>query len=55
MWRRVSLVILISSAAIVFGALYVIYRLVDPLPPRHLVIAASTADLDTITLRSATP
>jgi uncharacterized protein len=39
----VSLVILISSAAIVFGALYVIYRLVDPLPPRHLVIAASTA------------
>ena len=43
MWRRVSLVILISSAAIVFGALYVIYRLVDPLPPRHLVIAASTA------------
>jgi TRAP-type uncharacterized transport system substrate-binding protein len=43
MWRRVNLVILISSAAIVFGALYVIYRLVDPLPPRHLVIAASTA------------
>jgi hypothetical protein len=43
MWRRVSLVILISSAVIVFGALYVIYRLVDPLPPRHLVIAASTA------------
>jgi len=42
MWRRVSLVILISSAAIVFGALYFIYRLVDPLPPRHLVIAAST-------------
>ena len=42
MWRRVSLVILISSVAI-FGALYVIYRLVDPLPPRHLVIAASTA------------
>ena len=43
MWRRVSLVILISSAAIALGALYVIYRLVDPLPPRHLVIAASTA------------
>jgi hypothetical protein len=42
MWRRVSLVILISSVAI-FGALYVIYRLVDPLPPRHLIIAASTA------------
>jgi len=43
MWRRMSLVILISSAAIALGALYVIYRLVDPLPPRHLVIAASTA------------
>ena len=43
MWRKVSLVILISSAAIVVGALYVIYRLVDPLPPRHIVIAASTA------------
>jgi hypothetical protein len=43
MWRRVSLVILISSAAIAFGGLYVIYRLVDPLPPRHFVIAASTA------------
>src|SRR6476619_3414301 len=42
MWRRVSLVILLSSATIVFGALYAIYRLVDPLPPRHLVIAAST-------------
>ena len=42
MWRRVSLVILISLVAI-FGASYVIYRLVDPLPPRHLVIAASTA------------
>ena len=43
MWRRVSLVILISSGRDRFGALYVIYRLVDPLPPRHLVIAASTA------------
>ena len=43
MWPRLSLVILISSAAIVFSALYVIYRLVDPLPPRHIVIAASTA------------
>ena len=43
MWRRISLVIFISSAAIVSGALYVIYRLVDPFTPRHLVIAASTA------------
>jgi TRAP-type uncharacterized transport system substrate-binding protein len=43
MRRRVSLVILFSSAAVVFGALYVLYRVVDPLPPRHLVIAASTS------------
>jgi hypothetical protein len=34
------LVVLISSAALVFAAVYVAYRLVDPLPPRHLVIAA---------------
>jgi uncharacterized protein len=43
MWRSVSLVILVSSTAIVLAALYVVYRLVDPLPPRHLVIAASTS------------
>ncbi len=42
-WPRSSLVILISSAAIVFAAVYVAYRLVDPLPPRHLVIAAGAA------------
>jgi TRAP-type uncharacterized transport system substrate-binding protein len=40
MWPRLSLVILVMSAVIVCAALYVIYRLVDPLPPRHLVIAA---------------
>ena len=52
MWR---LVILISSAAIAFGALYVIYPLVDPLPPRHLVIAASMAgsEYDNIAKRHA--
>jgi uncharacterized protein len=52
MWR---LVIVIFSAVIVFGALYVIYRLVDPLPPRHLVIAASTAgsEYDNIAKRYA--
>ena len=43
MWPRSSLVVLISSAALVFAAVYVAYRLVDPLPPRHLVIAAGAA------------
>jgi hypothetical protein len=43
MWPRSSLIVLISAAAIVFAALYVAYRLVDPLPPRHLVIAAGLA------------
>jgi TRAP-type uncharacterized transport system substrate-binding protein len=43
MWPRSGLVILISSAAILFAALYVTYRLVDPLPPRHLVLAAGMA------------
>ena len=28
------------SAAIVLAVLYVAYRWIDPLPPRHLVIAA---------------
>jgi uncharacterized protein len=40
---RLSLVILFSSAAIIFAALYVTYRLMDPLPPRRLVIAAGAA------------
>ena len=40
MWIRLRLVSLISVAAIVVAALYITYRLVDPLPPRHLVIAA---------------
>src|SRR6185437_11819502 len=43
MWRTASLLFLVSSTAIVLAALYVVYRLVDPLPPRHLVIAASTS------------
>jgi hypothetical protein len=43
MWPRLSLVILIASAAIVVAALYVTYRLVDPLPPHHLAIAAGMA------------
>jgi hypothetical protein len=33
----------VPAAAIVVAALYVTYRLVDPLPPRHLSIAAAMA------------
>ena len=43
MRSRLPLVIVIGLAAIVVAALYVVYRLVDPLPPRHLVIAAGAA------------
>src|SRR4030095_4019327 len=43
MWFRSPLIVLISLAAIVLAALYVTYRLVDPLPPRHLAIAAGMA------------
>src|SRR5215469_11633137 len=40
---RSPLVIVIGSSAFVLAALYVVYRLVDPLPPRHLTIAAGIA------------
>jgi len=43
MWLRSPLVIVIVSAALVLAALYVVYRLVDPLPPRHLTVAAGIA------------
>ena len=45
MRRRLSkpLVIVIAWAAIVLASLYVVYRLVDPLPPRHFAIAAGIA------------
>jgi hypothetical protein len=45
MWRRFwkPLVIVLPTAAIVFAVLYIIYRVVDPLPPRHLAIAAGMA------------
>jgi hypothetical protein len=43
MWPRLPLVILIVSAAIVAAAFYVTYRLVDPLPPHRLAIAAGMA------------
>jgi hypothetical protein len=38
-----SLVLFVSATAIVFAALYITYRLVDPLSPRRLVIAAGMA------------
>jgi TRAP-type uncharacterized transport system substrate-binding protein len=42
MWRRVwkPLVIVLPWTAIVLAVLYIIYRLVDPLPPRRFAIAA---------------
>ena len=43
MWPRSPFIIVILSAAIVVAALYVTYRLVDPLPPRHFAIAAGAA------------
>src|SRR6266566_1113078 len=43
MWPRSPLIIVISLVAIVLAALYGAYRLVDPLPPRHLAIAAGAA------------
>ena len=43
LWPRLPSVIAILSAAIVVAALFVAYRLVDPLPPRHLAIAAAMA------------
>ncbi len=43
MWPRLPLVIVIPLAAIVLAVLYVTYRLVDPLPPRHVAIAAGMA------------
>ena len=42
-WPRSPLVVAIASAAIVLAVLYVAYRFVDPLPPRHLAIAAGMA------------
>src|SRR6266849_1733602 len=42
MWRRFwnPWIALVSSATIILAALYIIYSWVDPLPPRHLAIAA---------------
>ncbi len=35
-----SLFVMIPAAAMVVAVLYIVYRLIDPLPPRHLAIAA---------------
>ena len=45
MWDRFSkpLTVIVGTAAIVLAALYIAYRWVDPLPPRHLAIAAGPA------------
>ena len=45
MWGRFwkSWVVVVSSAAIIVAVLYITYRWVDPLPPRHLAIAAGAA------------
>ena len=45
MWPRFwkPLVIVIPSAAIVLAVFYMTYRFIDPIPPRHFVIAAGMA------------
>jgi hypothetical protein len=43
MRARLPVAIAVALAAIVVTALYIVYRLVDPLPPRHFVIAAGAA------------
>ena len=43
MWPRLTFLVVLGSAAIVVAALYIAYRLVDPLPPRQLAIAAGMA------------
>src|SRR6266542_7156990 len=47
MWHRLwkPSVIVLPWAAFVLAVLYIAYRLVDPLPPRHLAIAAGAAIL----------
>jgi TRAP-type uncharacterized transport system substrate-binding protein len=45
MWRRFwrPLVIVVPSAAVILAGFYVIYWFIDPIPPRHFVIAAGMA------------
>jgi uncharacterized protein len=42
MWKK-DLFFVVPAAAIVFVIAYAVYRLLDPLPPRHVVIAAGPA------------
>src|SRR2546426_7218899 len=44
-WRRLwkPLIIVLPWTAIVLAVLYIVYRLVDPLPPHHLALAAGAA------------
>src|SRR5262249_44674066 len=41
--RSLPLIVL-AATAILLAGLYIAYRLVDPLPPRHFVVAAGIAD-----------
>jgi TRAP-type uncharacterized transport system substrate-binding protein len=41
-WK--PLVVAVFSAVIVFAVLYIAYRWIDPLPPRHLIIAAGPVE-----------
>ena len=43
MRRRLPLLIVIPSAAIVLAVLYITYRYIDPIPPRQFAIAAGMA------------
>ena len=45
MWRRLwkPLAVMVPSVAVALAAFYIAYRWVDPLPPRHLVVAAGAA------------
>jgi uncharacterized protein len=42
MWKK-DLFFVVAAATIIFVMAYAVYRLVDPLPPRHVVIAAGPA------------
>ena len=41
---RETLIIALLAAAVALAALYILYRLVDPLPPRRLIMAAGMAE-----------
>lgn len=41
---RETLIVALLAAAVALAALYILYRLVDPLPPRRLIMAAGMAE-----------